>query len=70
MSHVDPDIVSSILSGIDEEYGNIAEMAITQGKVQKYLGITIDCSSPDKLIFSIVDYIGKMLDKIPEDMKE
>ena len=34
-----------------------------------YLGMTIDYSSPGKVIFSMVDYIGKMLDDIPEDMK-
>ena len=32
MSHVDPDIVSSVLVDIDAEYGKIAKMTITQGK--------------------------------------
>ena len=31
--------------------------------------MTIDYSSPGKVIFSMIDYIGKMLDDIPEDMK-
>ena len=31
--------------------------------------MTIDYSSPGKLILSIIDYIGKMLGDIPEDMK-
>ena len=31
--------------------------------------MTIDYSSPVKLIFSMINYIGKMLDDIPEDMK-
>ena len=44
-------------------------MIITQGKVHKYLGMTIDYSSPGKVILSMIDYIGKMLDNIPEDMK-
>ena len=44
-------------------------MTITQGKVHKYLGINIDYYLPGKLIFSMIDYIGKMLDNIPEDMK-
>ena len=29
MSHVDPDISSSVLNGIDVEYGNITKMTIT-----------------------------------------
>ena len=44
-------------------------MAITWGKEHKYLGMTIDYSSPGKVIFSMIDYIGKMLDNLPEDMK-
>ena len=43
-------------------------MTITRGKVHKYLGMTIDYYSPGKLIFSIIDYIGKILDNVPEDM--
>ena len=31
--------------------------------------MTIDYSSPGKVIFSMIDYIGKMIEDIPEDMK-
>ena len=68
-SNVDPAIISSILSDIDAEYGKISKMTITRGKVHKYLVMIIDCSSPGEIIFSIIDYIGKMLDNIPEEMK-
>ena len=44
-------------------------MTITQGKVHKYLGGTIDYSSPGKVILLMIGYIGKMLDSIPEEMK-
>ena len=66
-SHVDPTVVSSVISDIDAEYGK--KMTTTRGKVHKYLGMTIDYSSPGKVIFLMIDYIGKMLDNIPEDMK-
>ena len=65
MSHVDPDIVSRVLSDIDAEYGNIVKMTITQGKIHKYLGMTIDYSSPGKLIFYIVYYTRKISNDIP-----
>ena len=68
-SHVNSAVVSSVLSDIDAECGKIAKMTITLGKVHKYLGMTIDYSSPGKVIFLITDYIGKMIDDIPEDMK-
>ena len=67
-SHVDPDFVSSFLADIDTEYGRIAKMTITRGKVYKYLGMTIDCSFPGKLIFLIIYYIVNILENISEDM--
>ena len=70
LCHVnDPAIFSSTLADIDAEYGKISKMTITRGKVHKYLGMTFDYSSPGNLIFSMIDYIGKMLDDISEDMK-
>ena len=41
-SHGDPAVIFNVLADIDAEYGKIAKMTITQGKVHKYLGITID----------------------------
>ena len=49
-SHVDPAIISSVLSDINAEYGKIAKRPITRGKVYKYLSITIDYSLPGKVI--------------------
>ena len=69
-SHVNPFIISIVISDIDAEYGKIAKMTIIRGKVHKYLGIIIDYSSPVKVIFSMIDYIVNMLGDIPEYMKE
>ena len=41
-SHADPAVISSFLADIDAEYGKISKMTITQGKVHKYLGMTMD----------------------------
>ena len=43
-------------------------MTITRGKVHKNLGMTIQYSSPVKVIFLVINYIGKMIDDIPEYM--
>ena len=66
ISHVDSNIVSSVLAYIDTEYGKISKMTITQVKIHKYLRMTIDYSSPDKVDFFMVYYIGNMLGDIPE----
>ena len=57
--HVEPAVVSSVLADIDAEYGKISKMTITRGKVHKYLGMTICYSSPSKVIFFMIEYIGK-----------
>ena len=48
MSHVYSNILSGVLSDIDAEYGKIAKIITTRGKIHKYLGMTIDYSSPVK----------------------
>ena len=68
-SHVDPAVISSVLADIGAEYRKIAKMTITWGKVYKYLRMIIDYSSPGKLILSMINYIGKFCDDIPEDIK-
>ena len=69
ISHVDSNIVSSVLAYIDTEYGKISKMTITQVKIHKYLRMTIDYSLPGKVKFSIVNCIGNILNYTPEGMK-
>ena len=69
MSHLDSDTVSSVLADIDAEYGNIAKMTRTRGKIHKYLGMTIYHSLPWKVIFSMFNYIGTIIYDIPEGIR-
>ena len=48
MFQVDSNIVSGVISDIDAEYGKIAKIITMRGKIHKYLGVTIDYSSPVK----------------------
>ena len=61
MLHVDSDVVSRVLASTHEEYGKMAKMTITQGKIHKYLRMTIDYSYPGKVKLSMVDYSGNIL---------
>ena len=70
MLRVNSNIVSSILSDIDAEYGNITNMTIMQGKILKYLRMTIHYSLQGKSIFYIVYNIVNILYYITEDMRE
>ena len=44
-------------------------MTIMGSKVHKYLCITIDYSSPGKVILSMINYTQNNIEDIPEDMK-
>ena len=68
-SNVNPAVVSSVLDDIDAEYGKNSKMTITRGKAHKYLGTTIDYYSTGKVIFLMIDYIGKMLGNILENTR-
>ena len=70
MSDVDYNIVSRILDDMDAEYRKFAKMIIVRGKMHKYLGMNINYSFSGKLIFSIINYIGKIIYDILKYMKE
>ena len=55
---------SRILADIDAECGNIAKITITQGKIHKYLGMTIEYFLSDNVNFSMVNNIGNIIDEI------
>ena len=44
-------------------------MATTQGKIHKYLRMNINYSSPGKIIYTMIDYIGKMLDDTTKNIR-
>ena len=62
VSHVDPDVVTSVLEQINKEYGKAAPITITRGKVHDYLGMTIDFSETGSVKFTMVDYIHNILE--------
>ena len=64
-SHVYPAIISGVFADIDMEYGKILKMTITQGKLHKYLEMTIHYYLPGKVLFSMVNYIGNIVGDIP-----
>ncbi len=68
ISHVDPAVVTKVIGLIEGEFGKEAPLTKTRGKVHDYLGMTIDFGTPGVVKFTMVDYIKKMLDKLPEDM--
>jgi hypothetical protein len=68
ISHVDPEVVTSIIEMVNGEFGKEAPLTVVRGKVHEYLGMTIDFSTVSKVRFSMIDYIKNTLDELPKDM--
>jgi hypothetical protein len=68
ISHVDSEVVGMVLNNVNEKYGKEALITVTQGKVHKYLGMTIDYQEDGVVEVTMIDYINKMLEDLPADM--
>lgn len=55
MSHVNPKVVTNIIARLERKCGQKAPLTVTRGKAHDYLGMTIDFSSPGKVIFRMDD---------------
>ena len=69
MSHKDPKVMDAIHEKLNAKYGKEAPLTVQRGKVHEYLGMTIDYSIPGKVQFRMDDYIKRLLEEAPEDMK-
>ena len=69
ISHVDSDVVTKIISTINQEFGKEAPITVKRGKVHDYLGMTLDYSMKGKVMVKMLDYVENMLRDAPEDMR-
>jgi Reverse transcriptase (RNA-dependent DNA polymerase) len=68
ISHVDPNVVTSVIKQLEAEFGKEAPLTIMRGKVHDYLGMTLDYSLDDKVQIKMFDYIDNMVKDLPADM--
>ena len=68
ISHVDGDVVTSIIEILDKEFGKHKPLTVQRGLLHDYLGMTIDFSIIGKVMITMIDMIEKMLDDVPDDM--
>ena len=69
ISHVDSTVVDHILDELDLEFGKEAPITRNRGKVHDYLGMTLDYSKSGKVQIKMLDYVDKMLKKLPVDFR-
>ena len=65
---VNSKIVDSIIKLFDEEFDIYAPLMATQGEVHDYPGMVIDYNTQGKVVFTMFDYIGNVLNDIPYEL--
>jgi hypothetical protein len=67
LSHKSPKAVDDMIACLKDEYENIFKdgtgkmMTVSHGKVHKYLGMTLDYTTPGQVKISMFDYINEIL---------
>jgi hypothetical protein len=69
ISHVKQSVIDEVLVDLNNKFGTSKKpLAATTGDVHDYLGLTIDYSKKDNVIFTMYDYLEDILESMPEDM--
>lgn len=68
ISHVDPDVVTSIIDQLSSEFGADAPLTVHRGKVHDYLGMVIDYSTPKKVHIKMTNYVEQIINEAPDWM--
>ena len=68
INHEDPVVVTDIIRRLNDKYGKITPMVLTCGKVQDYLGMTINFSNNGKVKITMYDYVDEMISKLATEM--
>ena len=68
ISHIDGKVNQYILDTLQKEYGKEAPIPSTTGKIHEYLGMTIDYTTPGKVVFRMEDYIDRLIKECPDGL--
>ena len=68
ISHVEKDVVENIVDALQANCGKEAPLTVHRGEAHDYLGMTIDFSTPGKVIFTMKDCIDGPLAEAPDDL--
>ncbi|CAJ1943712.1 unnamed protein product [Cylindrotheca closterium] len=62
---MDPKVNDKFAEWLNMRYGSIQACKIVRGKIQRYLGMTLDFSVKGKLKIRMDDYVKNMLEDFP-----
>ena len=66
-SHVNPKVNDEFLKWLQKEYGQLAAVKATRGKVHDYLGMTLDYNVHGSVRIDMRDYVKGMTEEFPLD---
>ena len=66
-SHADNKVVTNIINKLSKKVAKDKPLSITQGLIHEYLGMMINFSNADKVMFTMYDYIKNTLEELPEE---
>jgi hypothetical protein len=69
MSHKNPNILTLYIRKLEKEYARRDPLTVMRGKVHEYLGMTVDFRVKLQVTFTQYDYLKKLFNGLPEDMK-
>ena len=70
ISHKDPPkVVTNIIKNLNDKFRVESLLTETRGKVHDYVGMTLDYSTPGKVMLSMMfEYLEDMLQRLPETL--
>ena len=69
ISHVDEQVVRSIIQQIQDNFGQHSEFSMHIGKRHDYLGMILDFNTPGTLVIDMSDYIQVILQDTPANLR-
>ena len=69
ISHVEEDVVRSVIQKIHKEFGQHSDLSMHIGKRHDYLGMILDFNSPGVLEIDMSDYIQVILQDTPSNLR-
>ena len=69
ISHREQSPIDEFLSNLRAEFGQEDELTESSGLIHDYLGMTIDYSLPDKVVFTMFDFLEDIIVEAPADLK-
>ena len=65
VSHAEESALDEFIAMMEKEFGKSAPLSVSRGRVQEYLGMTMDFSEKGRVVIKMADYVKTMLNDAP-----